>query len=77
MTKQETLVIAKLIEGQPAIRIGVCAHYPKAGGWKFLPSTANHQPSRKYWPEANDCIPAWALDLSTDMFTASEWLERK
>jgi hypothetical protein len=52
--------------------VGRCVHYP-GQGWKFLPSMSNHRPSRRYWPEANDCIPAWAMDLSDEMLTAREW----
>src|SRR3546814_12596372 len=52
--------------------VGRCVHYP-GKGWRFLPSVSNHKPSTRYWPEANDCIPAWAMKISDEMLTAREW----
>lgn len=28
-------------------------------GYRFLPQTSAHKASRKHWPSANACIPAW------------------
>ena len=29
-------------------------------GYRFLPATSVHKPSRKEWPTPDACIPAWA-----------------
>ena len=42
-------------------------------GWRFLPNTTSHKPSRKAWPRAVQCIPKWAFDLSDDLLTSEEW----
>ena len=44
-------------------------------GWRFLPNTTSHKPSRKAWPSAVACIPRWAFDLSNDLLTAEEWAD--
>ena len=46
-------------------------------GWRFLPQTTSHKPSRRAWPTANECIPGWAFTMADDFLTAKEWEDRK
>lgn len=32
-------------------------------GWRFLPNTSAHKPSRRSWPTARAAIPTWARNL--------------
>lgn len=70
MTSSTMILVTKT-----GILVGTCVEHPK--GWRFLPNCSTHQPSRKYWPTANACIPKWAFDLSDEMLTAAEWEARK
>lgn len=31
-----------------------------ANGWKFIPMSAAHTPSRKRWPSPEKALPSWA-----------------
>lgn len=55
--------------------IGRSVETPK--GWRFLPNTSAHQPSRRYWPSAVACIPKWAFEMGDELISAEEWRRRK
>jgi len=79
--KQQTMILAKMPPADNplkhgAIKIGACVHTPGMG-WKFIPNNAAHKPSRKFHETCNKCIPKWAFGLADEMFTATEWMQRK
>ena len=41
--------------------LGNLVSYPD--GWRFLPQTDAHKPSRKAWPTPEAAIPRWARNL--------------
>lgn len=43
------------------VRLGTVVAYP--GGFRFLPATDAHKPSRKYHATPQAAIPAWARKL--------------
>ena len=71
--KEETLVLVTAT----GAAIGNIVHYPAEGGWRFLPATTSHRPSRKVWPTANKAIPEWAFKLSNEMLTVPEFRARQ
>lgn len=42
-------------------------------GYRFLPNTASHKPSRKFHPNVLKAIPRWADRISTDLLDAAEF----
>lgn len=55
-TMPKPVMIAHTAEGLP---LGRCL-YTSQRGWKFIPMTNTHQPSRKFWGNVDECVPPWA-----------------
>lgn len=71
-TKAETMVV---VDDRFSL-IGRCVHTP-GQGWRFLPNTSGRRPSRRAWPSAVDCVPAWAMKLSDEMLAWTEYEAEK
>ena len=50
--------MAMFLVTKDGILIGRCVGDDDRG-WRFLPNTTSHKPSRKAWPSAVECIPHW------------------
>jgi hypothetical protein len=46
--------------GEPRLQVVIGRVIECPAGHRFLPATSAHKGSRKYWPDAVSCIPAWA-----------------
>ena len=42
--------------------VGALTHNPF--GWRFLPHTTAHQPSRKSWASPDEAVPRWVGDYT-------------
>ena len=71
-TKSNTTML--YVDENRGLPIGSVTFTPgETGGWRFLPMTTAHQPSRKFWPDMEDCIPAWALARKGVLMTKAQF----
>lgn len=67
----ENMLYVDMNRGLP---IGSVTFTPgEEGGWRFLPFTTAHQPSRKFWATMEDCIPAWAAAREGVLMTKAQF----
>lgn len=72
--KPETMIYADVYRGLP---IGSVTFTPgEAGGWRFIPFTTAHQPSRKFWADMEGCIPTWALARRGQLMTKAQFNQK-
>ena len=60
----KTAMVIKVIT-KTGLQLGHVTKDPT--GYRFLPATCAHKPSRKGWPKPSQCIPAWARKMGGRM----------
>jgi len=55
--------------------LGTCQPY--TDGYRFIPNLSGRRPSRRSYPTANACVPAWALKLSDRFITRDEFHQER
>jgi hypothetical protein len=72
--KRTLVVVRRLADGKPSL-LGR-ANYHDGKGWKFMPNVSGRDPSRRFWPTWEACLPKWVgYPNHCESLTLAQWMQ--